>query len=59
MLKLLNRVMRIFGRKDFLNVSSIKKLVTNNVFDISKAKRVLNFTPRYTLTEGLQKTYGT
>ena len=57
MLKILNGIIRIFGRKDFLNVSSIKKLVTNNVFDISKARRILNYEPKHSLAEGLKKTY--
>lgn len=57
MLKILNGIMRIFGRKDFFNVSSIKKLVTNNVFDISKARKILNYEPRYDLAEGLKRTY--
>ena len=57
MLKLLNGIMRIFGRKDFFNASSIKKLVTNNVFDISKARKILNYEPRYDLGEGLKRTY--
>ena len=57
MLKMLNKVVRIRGRKDFFNLASIKKLVTNNVFDISKARRILNYEPRYDLEEGLKRTY--
>ncbi|MCX5805014.1 MAG: SDR family NAD(P)-dependent oxidoreductase [Proteobacteria bacterium] len=57
-LKLFNRITRIFGKKVFLSISSLKKLVTNTIFDISKARRILNYEPRYTLSDGLLKAYG-
>ena len=58
-MNVMNGLYKMIFRKEFFSISSITKLVTNNVFDISKARRVLNFTPLYTLTEGLQKIYGT
>jgi nucleoside-diphosphate-sugar epimerase len=57
-LKLINGAMRTFGRQDICDASSIRKLTANNVFDISKARRLLRFAPRYALAEGLRKTYG-
>ena len=56
-LKLLNRMMGVLGKKNFLRVSSVNKLATSNVFDTSKANKVLGYAPRYSLAEGLSKTY--
>lgn len=57
LLNILNFALILFGKKNTLSTSSVKKLATNNIFDISKAKIVLKYDPKYSLSEGLKRTY--
>jgi nucleoside-diphosphate-sugar epimerase len=57
-LRIINYLSSISFKKELFKTSSIKGLVTNNTFDISKATKILNYTPRYTLSAGLKKIYG-
>ena len=45
-------------KKEFLNSGSIKKLTTNNSLNISKAEKILNYSPKYSLEQGIRRTYG-
>jgi nucleoside-diphosphate-sugar epimerase len=56
-LKILNKMTGGFFKKS-LNPSSIRKLATNSTYDISKARTVLSYSPRYGLYEGLREAYG-
>jgi nucleoside-diphosphate-sugar epimerase len=51
------RLYKMSAGEQVFDVSSIKKFATNNVFDISKATKLLNFKPQYILPEGLKKAY--
>ena len=57
-LRIINYFSIVLFKKELFKTSSIKGLVTNNTFDISKAKKILSYIPRYTLNAGLKKTYG-
>jgi len=56
-LRMLSAGLMLFGKEATFNASSVKKFTTNNVFDISKARKLLNYEPRYSLFYGLQKAF--
>lgn len=57
-LKTFNVIYKVIMKKEFLNSGSIKKLTTNNSLNISKAEKILNYSPKYSLEQGIRRTYG-
>jgi len=57
-LKAVNVICKVIMKKEFLNSGSIKNLTTNNYLNISKAEKILNYSPKYSLEQGIRRTYG-
>jgi nucleoside-diphosphate-sugar epimerase len=57
MLKVVNKTLNSLSVPSPFNNASLKKLETDNIFDISKAKEFLGYEPRFTLETGLRRTY--
>jgi nucleoside-diphosphate-sugar epimerase len=54
---LLVKILNFITRKKLINPQSISKLYSNNIYDISKARTLLNYNPKISLEDGLCLTY--
>jgi len=54
--KLLALLYRIFGKKSIVSREHIDRLIKNRFYNISKAKRHLDYKPRYDFNKGIKET---
>lgn len=54
--KIIEKVFPLFGKEPIVTYLNIKSTITDRTFDISKAKKDLNYVPQYSFDKGIAET---